>query len=100
MLQVLKNLVENAPRYTPKCGRITLGAAQDDWTQLLVSDSGSGIDAEGLPYVFDRLYRADRARGANSGKMGLDLRFAKPWSMPRMVRSHLYRPVKTRARRW
>ena len=44
---------------------------------MRVSDSGAGIDAEDLPYVFDRFYRADKARGANSGKMGLGLAICK-----------------------
>ncbi len=73
MLQVLKNLVENALRYTPKGGRITLSAVASERIQLRVSDSGAGIDPEDLPYVFDRFYRADKARGGNSGKMGLGL---------------------------
>jgi len=78
MLQVLKNLVENALRYTPKGGKITLGMSViDEQIQLRVSDNGSGIDSEDLPYVFDRFYRADKARGANSGKMGLGLAICK-----------------------
>ena len=54
-----------------------------DRVQLRASDSGSGIDAEDLPYVFDRFYRADKARGASSGnlypsgKMGLGLAICK-----------------------
>lgn len=77
MLQVLKNLVENALRYTPQGGRITLSALAAEKVQLLVSDSGSGIEAEDLPYVFDRFYRADKARAGNSGKMGLGLAICK-----------------------
>lgn len=78
MLQVLKNLIDNALRYTPQAGRITLGAATErDQIQLRVSDSGTGIDAEDLPYVFDRFYRADKARGGNAGKMGLGLAICK-----------------------
>ncbi len=49
----------------------------DDRVHLRVSDSGSGIDAEDLPYVFDRFYRADNARGGNAGKMGLGLAICK-----------------------
>ncbi len=77
MMQVLKNLVDNALRYTPKGGRITLGAHCNDVVELRVTDSGSGIEAEDLPLVFDRFYRADKARGANSGKMGLGLAICK-----------------------
>ncbi len=77
MLQVLKNLVENALRYTPAGGEIKLSAGMNERIQLRVSDSGSGIDPEDLPYVFDRFYRADKARGGNSGKMGLGLAICK-----------------------
>jgi two-component system OmpR family sensor kinase/two-component system sensor histidine kinase BaeS len=45
--------------------------------QLRVQDSGAGIEPDNLPYVFDRFYRADRARGANSGKLGLGLAICK-----------------------
>lgn len=73
MGQVLKNLLENALRYTPKGGQIQLDVLVDTQVHLRVKDSGKGIAAEDLPYVFDRFYRADKARGANSGKMGLGL---------------------------
>lgn len=78
MQQVLKNLVENALRYTPKGGTIRLGAKIAGLqVQFTVSDSGTGIDAGDLPYVFDRFYRADKAREGNSGKMGLGLAICK-----------------------
>lgn len=77
MLQVLKNLLDNALRYTPAGGWVRLSAAAGERVELRVSDSGAGIDAEDLPYVFDRFYRADKARGANSGKMGLGLAICK-----------------------
>lgn len=77
MLQVLKNLLENAMRYTPRGGVITLRVASGEKVELSVTDSGSGIDADDLPYVFDRFYRADKARGTNSGKMGLGLAICK-----------------------
>lgn len=77
MQQVLKNLVENALRYTPGGGTIQLSAVHNGSVELRVTDSGSGIDAEDLPYVFDRFYQADKARGANTGKMGLGLAICK-----------------------
>ncbi len=77
MLQVLKNLVENALRYTPRGGKISLSLQVDDQVHLVVNDSGSGIDTEDLAYVFDRFYRADKARGTSSGKMGLGLAICK-----------------------
>lgn len=78
MLQVLKNLLENALRYTPRGGEIRLGAdLEGEQVRLWVRDSGSGIEAEDLPYVFDRFYRADKTRGGSSGKMGLGLAICK-----------------------
>jgi signal transduction histidine kinase len=77
MVQVLKNLIENALRYTPQGGTIQLGASANEKVQLRVTDSGAGIEADDLPYVFDRFYQADKARGANSGKMGLGLAICK-----------------------
>jgi signal transduction histidine kinase len=77
MVQVLKNLLENALRYTPRGGTIRLSASANEKVQLRVTDSGLGIEAEDLPYVFDRFYRADKARQANSGKMGLGLAISK-----------------------
>jgi signal transduction histidine kinase len=77
MLQVLKNLVENALRYTHEGGQICLGLKISEKVQLYVQDNGSGIEAEDLPYVFDRFYRADKNRTGNSGKMGLGLAICK-----------------------
>lgn len=75
--QVLKNLIENALRYTSKNGKITLSIAVDDEVHISVKDNGSGIDPADLPFVFDRFYKADRSRGRNSGKMGLGLAICK-----------------------
>lgn len=77
MLQVLKNLLENSLRYTPQGGRIRLAASAGDSIQLRVEDNGSGIDPEDLPFLFERFFRADKARGSNSGKMGLGLAICK-----------------------
>ncbi len=77
MTQVLMNLVENALRYTPGGGKITLSAQPGVRVLLRVSDTGSGIEAEDLPYVFERFYRADKSRNANSGKSGLGLAICK-----------------------
>lgn len=70
--QVLSNLVANALRYTPAGGSIELGASPTiDGVRLTVSDTGAGIAAADLPFVFDRFWRGDRARphagGAGSG---------------------------------
>jgi signal transduction histidine kinase len=90
IVQVLSNLVGNALRYTPTGGTITLGArdgahtsrtASPAGTLLTVRDSGQGIPPDALPYIFDRFYRADRARaqgqGREQGASGLGLSIAK-----------------------
>jgi signal transduction histidine kinase len=71
--QVLANLVSNALRYTPQGGSILLAAesAASGRVRLRVRDTGSGIPAEDLPFIFDRFWRGDRSRTreghANSG---------------------------------
>ena len=61
--QLLLNLVSNALKYTPEGGRVALGLARvNDWARLVVSDTGVGIPAAELPFVFDRFYRVDKAR--------------------------------------
>ena len=78
MVQVLANLVSNALRYTPAGGSVTLRARQaSDNVQLIVSDTGSGIEADKLPYVFERFYRVEEARQQSQGKSGLGLAIAK-----------------------
>jgi len=76
-IQVLKNLVDNALRYTPAGGTILLSAEAGERVSLLVQDSGEGIDPQDLPYVFDRFYRADKNRSGVGGKMGLGLAICK-----------------------
>ncbi len=75
--QVLQNLTANALRHTPAGGRVTLTAARDgDALVFTVCDTGSGIHAEHLPYVFDRFYKADAAR-SDAGGTGLGLSIVK-----------------------
>lgn len=81
MTQVLNNLVSNALRHTPK-GQVALTAqAENGQVRLRVSDTGQGIAPEDLPFVFDRFYRADKARQRDEGKpdntTGLGLAIAK-----------------------
>jgi signal transduction histidine kinase len=77
--QVLSNLLVNALRYTPSGGSVTLGAAPiPGGARLTVSDTGTGIPPEELPYVFDRFWRGDRSRGRAGGTgSGLGLAIAK-----------------------
>lgn len=81
--QVLLNLVDNALKYTPPPGRVTISAttgASGSTVALAVSDQGSGIAPEALPHVFDRFYRADTARvrsGSRTSGSGLGLSIVK-----------------------
>jgi signal transduction histidine kinase len=78
MVQVLSNLVGNALRYTPAGGGVTLAVGRaPQGTILTVRDSGQGIAPDALPHVFDRFYRADRARAQAEGESGLGLSIAK-----------------------
>jgi signal transduction histidine kinase len=74
LMQVLQNLLTNALRHTGEDGVIQL---QVNATQcevvITVQDNGEGIMAEHLPHIFDRFYRADRARARDSGGAGLGL---------------------------
>ncbi len=78
MMQVLNNLIANAIRFTPAGGRITLAAMADTGrVYLQVRDTGVGIPAADLPYVFERFYRGDKARNTASGESGLGLAIAR-----------------------
>ncbi len=76
--QVMRILCDNAVKYTPKGGIITLGIERKPgWVTLSVQDNGPGISAEDLPKIFDRFYRADTARQSESGGHGLGLSIAR-----------------------
>ncbi len=79
MAQVLLNLLDNARRYTPAGGSITIGARVMDpsWLTVWVRDTGSGINASDLPHIFDRFFRSDRSRTGTSGGSGLGLAIVK-----------------------
>jgi len=76
--QVLVNLVDNAIKYTPSGGEVTVDAAAEEREVLVtVSDTGPGIDAHHLPRLFERFYRADPGRGRDQGGTGLGLAIVK-----------------------
>ena len=72
--QVLANLVDNAIKYTPAGGRVTVSARRDgDSVRIDVSDTGIGIAAHDLPHIWDRLYRGDQSRAERGLGLGLSL---------------------------
>jgi two-component system, OmpR family, phosphate regulon sensor histidine kinase PhoR len=95
MQQVITNLVHNAIKFTPPGGRVrvtgcridgskgdhplaaprSLSLAGDEWVVVAVQDNGVGIDPDDLPRIFERFFKADRAR--SSGGTGLGLAIAK-----------------------
>jgi signal transduction histidine kinase len=76
--QVLHNLLANALRHTPRGGSVTVvGRTEGDAVYLAVQDTGAGLDAEHLEFVFDRFYRGDKARSRDTGGTGLGLAIVK-----------------------
>ncbi len=78
MMQVFGNLITNALRYTQQAGQITLSARPAaGYVEICVKDTGSGIDPDVLPYIFDRFRQGDRSRHNESGESGLGLAIVK-----------------------
>lgn len=76
--QIFNNLLSNALRYTPLGGKIKMSAiCSQDAVEIRVQDSGPGIPPDALPFVFDRFFRADRARSREDGGSGLGLAIAR-----------------------
>ncbi|MGD8623821.1 MAG: ATP-binding protein [Anaerolineae bacterium] len=82
--QLFLNLVDNALKYTPPGGQVTLSLYREEaWVRVVVADTGIGIPAEdlesgpkGIPLIFERFYRADPARSRPQGGSGLGLSIA------------------------
>jgi two-component system heavy metal sensor histidine kinase CusS len=73
--RAVSNLLSNALHYTARWGKVMISVEElaDQSVQISVRDTGCGIDPEHLPYVFDRFYRADRARSQHPQGTGLGL---------------------------
>ncbi len=71
---VVRNVLDNAIKYTPSGGRVWFGAAENaGGVHIEVRDTGIGIPAADLPHVFDRFYRVDKARDRQGAGLGLSL---------------------------
>lgn len=78
LLQLVLNLLDNAVRYTPEHGFVGVTwALEDGHAVIRVSDTGPGIATEDLPRIFDRFYRADKARSQSGGGTGLGLSISR-----------------------
>ncbi|MBI3610379.1 MAG: HAMP domain-containing protein [Nitrospirae bacterium] len=70
--RVLENLIENALRYTPEGGAITIALVlNNDRVKIQVADTGCGIPQEELPYIFDRFYRVEKHERSDGAGLGL-----------------------------
>jgi two-component system, OmpR family, sensor kinase len=75
--QLFLNLADNAIKYTPKGGDVSLSLFREDgWAKVSVTDTGLGIPAEDLPHIFERFYRVDKSRSRDKGGTGLGLAIA------------------------
>lgn len=76
--QVMNNLIDNAVKYTPENGRVTVAAALSaDRVTISVQDTGTGIAPEHIARIFERFYRVDRERSREAGGTGLGLAIVK-----------------------
>jgi signal transduction histidine kinase len=79
MQRIVTNLLENAIKYTPENGTVTVSAAvQDGEIRIDFTDTGMGISETDLPHVFERFYRCDRSR--SQGGVGLGLSLVKAYA--------------------
>jgi heavy metal sensor kinase len=76
--RLVLNLLDNAIKFTPAGGRVTIEVSEDaDTARLVMTDTGVGVPAADLPRIFERFYRADSARSPQADGTGLGLTLAK-----------------------
>jgi len=78
LAQVLANLLQNAVRYTPDGGRVTITAERHDWDIVVaVTNTGDEIPSPDLPRIFERFYRVEKSRDRSRGGAGIGLAIVK-----------------------
>jgi two-component system phosphate regulon sensor histidine kinase PhoR len=79
LTQILLNIIDNAVKYTPNGGMVTLAASQegDNFLALRISDTGRGIPEAEIPRLGERFYRVDKTRSRELGGTGLGLSIVK-----------------------
>ena len=78
LLQAIRNLADNAWKYTPRRGAVTISAERNaGFIKVVFANSGSLIAAKDLPYLFERFFRADRSRSRDAGGAGIGLAIVK-----------------------
>ena len=76
--QLFTNILENAVRYTPADGKISVSLLEKESNAVVsISDNGIGIPPEHVPHIFERFHRVDKARARADGGVGLGLAIAK-----------------------
>lgn len=78
VVQILTNIVNNALKYTPEKGEVTIQTVEDDeMAGFQVKDKGMGISQQDLPHIFERFYRGDKSRARKTGGVGIGLSIVK-----------------------
>lgn len=78
LLQAVRNLIENAGKYTPHGGTLKISSSRAaDGIKVIFANSGAGIAERDLPFIFERFFRADRSRSREAGGAGIGLAIVK-----------------------
>jgi two-component system, OmpR family, sensor histidine kinase BaeS len=76
--QILTNVVNNALKYTPEGGTVTLSTFQEEeMAGFIIKDEGIGMSSQDLPHIFERFYRGDKSRDRKTGGVGIGLSIVK-----------------------